>query len=251
VRAGFTGWSAHLLVAAILIGYGAAACGNDGDGRSTGLGGTTATCSSGMQCSTLEDCPGLGCSCPGIRFTVTIKTCQGGCCPSSCAEACPSSGTGGSGGDDGGADSGDPNFVAACPIGSYDIDADWMMDSPGNSGIVGTISLPANVGAGHATQLVFDKAGPGFTGSQIAGSFVTQAGITEVKYRLRMLPDGNYYLRFRVDQTGNMMFGDSGDLESYYGGSVAMPIASKADAPVIHIVGQCRINADFGVGSLP
>ena len=116
---------------------------------------------------------------------------------------------------------------------------------------MGTISLPANVAEGHATQLVIDKAGPGFTASQIVGSFMTHAGVAEVKYRLRKLPDGNYYIRFRGDQTGNMMFGDSGDFEGYYNGSVAMPIASKADAPVFHLVEQCRINADFGVGSLP
>lgn len=254
LRTAFAGWSARLLVAAMVIGYGAVSCGSDSKGGGTGLVGTGATCSSGMQCSTLEDCPGIGCSCPGIRFPVTIKTCNGGCCPASCAEACPSSGSGGSGGssgDDGGADSGDPNFLAACPMGTYDIDVDWMLDMAANSGIVGTISLPADVAAGSATQLVIDKAGPGYTATQIAGSFVTQAGVTEVKYRLRKLPDGNFYLRFRVDQTGNGMFGDSGDFEGYWGGSVAMPIASKADAPVFHIIEQCRINADFGVGAVP
>jgi len=256
MRAVLTDWSAHLLVAAIFICCGGAACGNDSGttGGTTGVGGTTATCSSGMLCSALEDCPAIGCSCPGIRFPVTIQTCKGGCCPANCAEACPSNGTGGSGGasgDDGGADSGDPNFVAECPSGTYDIDVDWMLDSPGNSGIAGTISLPANVAAGHATQLVIDKAGPGFTATQIAGTFMTQAGVTEVKYRLSKLPDGNYYIRFRVDQTGNMMFGDPGDFEGYPNGSVAMPIASKADARVFHVVEQCRINADFGVGALP
>ena len=136
-------------------------------------------------------------------------------------------------------------------MGTYDIDVDWMLDMAANSGIVGTISLPADVAAGSATQLVIDKAGPGYTATQIAGSFVTQAGVTEVKYRLRKLPDGNFYLRFRVDQTGNGMFGDSGDFEGYWGGSVAMPIRSKADAPVFHIIEQCRINADFGVGAVP
>jgi hypothetical protein len=230
----------------------AAACGNGGSGGTDGSGGsagTNGTCS-GMQCTKLEDCPGISCTCPGIRFPVTIQACKGGCCPANCAEACPTGGSGGGGG--GSADAGaDGNFLTACPAGSYDIDVDWMLSNPGNSGIVGTISLPANVTAGSYTQLVFDKAGPGFTASQIAGSFMTQAGATDVKYRLRKLPDGNYYLRFRVDQTGNMMFGDPGDFEGYYNGSVAMPIASKADAPLVTVNAQCRINADFGVGSLP
>jgi len=30
-----------------------------------------------------------------------------------------------------------------------------------------------------------------------------------------------------------------------------MPITSRANAPVVTVNAQCRINADFGVGSLP
>jgi hypothetical protein len=47
-----------------------------------------------------------------------------------------------------------------------------------------------------------------------------------------------------------MMFGDPGDFEGYYNGSVATPITSRAYAPVVTVNAQCRINADFGVAPL-
>ena len=47
------------------------------------------------------------------------------------------------------------------------------------------------------------------------------------------------------------MFGDPGDFEGYYNGTVAMPIISPANAPVVTVNAQSRINADFAVGSLP
>jgi hypothetical protein len=126
-----------------------------------------------------------------------------------------------------------------------------MTPNPQGAGITGTIALPASVSAGHATELSIEKAGPDAGGTQLVDSYVTEAGKLTLSYRVNKVQDGNYYLRFTVDQSNNGALGDSGDLAGFYNGTVATPIMSKADAPLVTVVGSCQSGRDFGVGVVP
>lgn len=228
------------------------ACGEDdvvrrslGDG---GAGIPSATCTSGTSCSGPDDCPGVSCACPGIRFQTTIRKCSGNCCVSTCAEACPSgSGAGGSG--SGGAPG--TGGMAECAPGASDIEADWMTPYALGVGIKGTITLPGGVPPGSPTQLSLEKAGPDPGGTQLIGSYATEANKLTITYHVKLVQDGNYYLSFDVDQSGNGAFGDPGDLHGFYDGTTAAPIMTKADAPVIAVRSVCQSDRDFGVGPLP
>ena len=118
-------------------------------------------------------------------------------------------------------------------------------------GITGTISLPPNVSPGSPTQLSLEKAGPDRGGTQLIGSYVIEAGKLAISYHVKLVQDGNYYLSFGVDQSGNGAFGDPGDLHGFFDGTVAAPIMTKANAPVIAVRSSCQSGRDFGVGPLP
>jgi hypothetical protein len=126
-----------------------------------------------------------------------------------------------------------------------------MTPDPQGVGITGTISLPASVSAQRTTQLSLEKAGPNPGGTQLIRSYLTEAGTLTISYHVKKVPDGNYYLSFGVDQSGNGAFGDPGDIAGFYDGSVAVPIPSKASAPVVAVRGSCQSGRDFGVGPVP
>ena len=141
--------------------------------------------------------------------------------------------------------------MTECPSGASDIEADWMTPIALGVGIKGTITLPSNVAPGSPTQLSLEKAGPDPGGTQYIGSYVTEASKLTITYHVKLVQDGNYYLSFGVDQSGNGSFGDSGDLDGFYDGTTAAPIMTKANAPVVAVRGSCQSDRDFGVGPLP
>jgi hypothetical protein len=141
--------------------------------------------------------------------------------------------------------------VTECPAGASDIEVDWMTPYPQGVGIMGTIALPSGVSPGRATQLSLEKAGPDPGGTQLIGSYVTEPGKLVISFHVKLVQDGNYYLSFGVDESNNGAFGDSGDLNGFFDGTVAAPIMSKADAPVIAVRGACQAGRDFGIGPVP
>jgi hypothetical protein len=100
-----------------------------------------------------------------------------------------------------------------------DIEADWMTPDSQGVGIMGTIALPSTVSPGRSTELSLEKAGPDVGGTQYIRSYVTEAGKLAVTYHIKLIQDGNYYLRFGVDQSGNGSMGDSGDLDGFFDGT--------------------------------
>jgi hypothetical protein len=141
--------------------------------------------------------------------------------------------------------------MTECSPGASDIEADWMTPYALGVGIKGTITLPSSVAPGSPTQLSLEKAGPDPGGTQLIGSYVTEAGKLSITYHVKLVQDGNYYLSFGVDQGGNGAFGDPGDLHGFYDGTTSAPIMTKADAPVIAVRSVCQSDRDFGVGPLP
>ena len=69
-----------------------------------------------------------------------------------------------------------------------------------------------------------------------------------INYTINKLPDGDYVVGMRIDQTGNNMLNDAGDIAGYSGGTVESPISSDSDAKIIEIAGQSVTEINFGLG---
>lgn len=140
------------------------ACSSSGSSGGPGLDGGS-NCS-GTSCSSLGDCPGIQCKCPGSKFVATIRTCRKGCCPTNCNEACGVVGTGGGSGSGGSASGGFGNFGAFGGTAGQDGGA----GAAGAAGIGGAAGNDAGLGdAGVVVAdsdthvLFFDAAAPSGT----------------------------------------------------------------------------------------
>jgi len=118
----------------------------------------------------------------------------------------------------------------------------------GDGRIFGEVTLPAKTVAGTRVQVTYARSDPDPGGGSASGRL--QETTRHLLYAVEDLPGGTYSVRLRVDVDDNGDFGDPGDYEGWFKGSVDDPILDDADADERELQDGERINMDFGLGEV-
>ncbi|MEQ1876933.1 MAG: hypothetical protein ABL958_09830 [Bdellovibrionia bacterium] len=118
----------------------------------------------------------------------------------------------------------------------------------GTLSIEGTVDLP-DASAEGANIRLFIKRTNGSADQEKTGTVTTLSH--EVRYSISGLPAGDYQIELQVDQTGNSLYSESGDIEGWYNGSLNSPIQNSTVATTIVLASVSRTNINFGAGLIP
>jgi hypothetical protein len=116
--------------------------------------------------------------------------------------------------------------------------------------VKGTISLPADAASGRFTQFEFMRVNAGLHSGNSVQSGPNTTDSKTVLFEIAGLEDGEYKFRFFADQSGDSRVGP-GDLEGWYGGTVASPIQDRDAGLVLKLEGRNHEGIDFGVALAP
>lgn len=120
----------------------------------------------------------------------------------------------------------------------------------GTLSIEGTVALPDTSVEGSSVKLYLTRStGTGGGNQEKTGVVTTTAH--EVRYSISGLPSGDYKLRIQVDETGNGIFSERGDLEGWYSGTTSTPVQNETTGATIVLVSVSRFNMNFGIGLIP
>ena len=113
--------------------------------------------------------------------------------------------------------------------------------------ISGSVQLPDGASAGKYVKIQVNKA-----------MAYSEADTTQKSgkgnllfFRIVGVTDGDYEILIETDQTGNLVFGDSGDFKGYYDGTVDVPVQDSVSAVEVTVSGASVENVDFGIGVIP